>query len=182
MKNSTQCTPERFFYQVPPKRFRQGLAAHLIALLSGIMLVLIFRSHPLHAVYVDLMGLYGGILCIVLGTGNLALATLTIIGLRQPMLTLNESALIYRKAVFPWKVIAGITYVSLPTGRKVGILLRKGQLRIRPLRSGLFPWYTMEAMLSKDLARYGVIPIPQARSISIEGLHDVITDYFNLAT
>lgn len=65
-------------------------------------------------------------------------------------------------------------YVDAHGDRRVGLALAGDDLRVNRAKGSWFPGYTMEAMLRKDLQKYGVVPLPAARNATPEQVYNVI--------
>lgn len=163
---------EELYYQEAPPRLRAMLAIASIAALVCGTVAFIMRGFPL---IFWLEVLLTGVAVLLVGY-NILYA----IGLSQPMLVLSRSSLIYRKAHIPWNLIVGITEIEASSGPCVGIALPERVLRAMPATSSSIPRPTTGFLLRRSLARYGAIPIPRARGMTVDDLRHRIADYRSL--
>jgi hypothetical protein len=99
------------------------------------------------------------------------------IALRQPMLVLTDTYLIYRKVRIPWDLIQEVQELAVPTGPCVGIVLTSSIIRATPLGSSTSPVVTIGPLLQRDVAKYGAILIPPVRDMTPKELRQTILDY-----
>lgn len=99
--------------------------------------------------------------------------------LRNPMLILTPSHLVYRKIRIPWNLVLDIQEVSVPTGPCLGIVLTRSNMHSVPLKSialGL-PEVAMGELFRRDMSKHGAILIPPAREASLSAFREKILDY-----
>lgn len=145
----------RVLYQKFPKRLKKAFLLGAGCIVATAIYAFCFRAYP--PVF------WMGMICL----GFASLLTLYVIvqaiAIRQPMLTLSDAYLTYRKRNIPWSDITAVTALDLPGFRAVGIVLAS------PAAS---------APYQKSIARYGAIPIRAARGLSIEELREIVTGYW----
>ncbi len=107
---------------------------------------------------------------------------LFVLVIREPMLTLRDSGIVFRKMSFRWEMIADLktrevsnlgSFIGLvPTSRDVRLLARQG---LGPIRNRIVE--KQARRLRTSLARYSAILIPQAKGMTVDELRDLIEEH-----
>jgi hypothetical protein len=102
----------------------------------------------------------------------LAVDAVQIAGYRKPLLLITPETLIFRSISIEWNKIAGVRILNEGVNRCAGIVLPSGTGFI-PASPGMRA-RVVAAIIDKGIARYGALPIPAVRGMTVDGLCELL--------